>query len=407
MTIWIDSRAARPALLREPYRVFFPSGVVYALLIMAGWGLWLLYLGGQGPGVPVPALPPAWVHGHTLIWGVIQFFIFGFILTAIPRQCRHPDEIPPRRFLALLGGFWVAQGGIWIGALAGIPGLAAAGAGLGALLIIAAAAGLARWLPDAGNPHQPRFAVTGLALSGTAALVDAVAWALGSGQLHGWAIRAGLYAEIGLALALAHRLVPMFARNAIPGYLGAQGQSFLPWLAGGIGARLALGAIPASWAVTAGGILDLLLAAWVLRELLRWSPRTAIRQWLVGSKLVPVAWFALGFALSGLVSLGLQWPDAGRSWIHALGLGGMASLAMAFTTRVSLGHAGRALNPDRLLRTAFWALQLAAILRLLAPIWTAGPGGGMIASTHWAAWLWLAAFAVWLVRLTPLMVRHS
>jgi uncharacterized protein involved in response to NO len=85
----------------------------------------------------------------------------------------------------------------------------------------------------------------------------------------------------------------------------------------------------------------------------------------------------------------------------------MASLALVFSTRVSLGHAGRPLDPDRWLRAALWALQAAVAVRLLAPLWTGPGGGGMMSATHWAAWLWLAAFALWLVRLLPRMAEHS
>ncbi|MFP4560485.1 MAG: NnrS family protein [Thiohalorhabdus sp.] len=401
------TRAARPVLLREPYRLFFPAGALYALVVMVGWGLWLLFLQGLGPGVPAPAVPPGWLHGHTLVWGVLQLFIFGFILTALPRQCRHPDEIPPRRWIALLLAFGAAQGGIWLGALGGWAGLAAGAAALGGLLVLATALGLGRWVPDAGNPHQPRYAVLALGLSGIAAMTDAIAWGLGNAALHGWALRAGLYAEVGLALALLHRLLPMFARNAIPEYAGAAGARVLPVLAAGIGARLVLAGMPGAVPGLLGGAVDLFLAAWVAREAWHWSPATALRRWPVGAKLVPVAWFVLGWVMSGLVAWGLAWPDAGRAWVHALGLGGMASLVMVFSTRVSLGHAGRPLDPERLLRAALWLLQGAVLARLLAPLWTPAGQGGMIAATHWAAWLWLAAFAIWLARLLPRMAEHS
>ncbi|MFA9460749.1 NnrS family protein [Thiohalorhabdus sp. Cl-TMA] len=407
MAVSADARGNRAVLLREPYRLFFPGAALYALAVMAGWALWLLYLGGLGPGVPIPAIPPGWLHGHTQVWGVLQLFIFGFILTALPRQCRHPNEVPPRRWVGLIALFLLAQAGIWIGGLGGWVALAIGAGCLGALLMLGTAAGLARWLPDAGNPHQPRYALAALAISGGAALLDALAWGLSAPGLHDWAIRAGLYAEMGLALALSHRLVPMFARNAIPGYQGSQGPRFLPVLAAGIGVRLVLAASPGSGAALAGGAVDVLLAGWVLRELLRWSPATAVHRWLVGAKLVPMAWFVVGLALSGAVALGASWPDAGRAWVHAVGLGGMASLALVFSMRVSLGHAGRALDPDRALRVAFWLLQGSVLLRLLLPLWTPEGQGGMMTATHWAAWLWLAAFAIWLVRLLPRMAEHS
>ncbi|MEF8793747.1 NnrS family protein [Thiohalorhabdus sp.] len=400
-------RDTRPALLREPYRLFFPAGALYALAVMAGWGLWLLEPGSRSAGWPTPVLALAWIHGHTLIWGVLQLFIFGFALTALPRQCRHGEAIPPRRWVALLVAFLVAQAATWSGALGLGAGLAVSGAALGGALILVVAVGFARWVPDAGNPHQPRFAVGALALVGGAAVADALAWATTEPGLHSWAIRAGLYGQMGLALTFLHRLLPMFGRNAFPGYLGESGTRFLPLLGAGLLVRLALAAFPGEAPAVVGGVVDLILAGLVAWQAWHWSPQTALRNWLVGAKLVPVAWFVIGLALSGGVAVGAVWPDAHRAWMHALGVGGMASLGLVFSTRVSLGHAGRLLDPDRWLRTGLWLLQAAVLVRLLAPLWTMPYGGGMMSATHWAAWLWLAAFALWLARLLPRMAEHS
>lgn len=391
-------------LLREPFRLFFPAGAVGAVVAMALWGTWLGLL-GQGRAPAIAALPPGWLHGHTLIWGVFALFIFGFALTALPRQTNQPRAVPPRRWLALLAVLLGGQLLLVVGVLRAEVVWAAGGGALGGLAILAAATGMARWLPTAGNPHQPRYAVAALALLGAAALVDVSAWPDLAVARHQWALRAGLYAQVLLVLAFAHRLVPFFAGRAIPGYGGVQGRYFLPIAAAAIALRLGLTAAPGltAWA----GAVDAGLAVWVLREWWRWSPATAVRQWLVGVKLVPVAWIGVGLVLSAAHSWGLAWPDAGRAWIHALGVGGISAMILAFSTRVSLGHGGRPLEPDRWLRLAFWLVQAAAVLRLLLPVWTWAAGGGMMAATHWAAWPWAAAFILWLARLLPLMGRHS
>jgi uncharacterized protein involved in response to NO len=305
----------------------------------------------------------------------------------------------------LLAILLAAQGVTVAGVISGGPVPALAGAALTGATILVVAVTMARWVPRAKNPHQPRYAVAAIALLGVAALVDASAWLTLAVPRHTWAVRAGLYSQALLVLAFAHRLVPFFASRAIPDYRGQQGSRFLPVAAGGLALRLALTPVPGAGLV-AGGV-DALLALWVVREVWRWSPSTALRQWLVGVKLIPVAWIALGLFLSALHAWGVDWPDASRAWIHALGVGGVSGMILAFSIRVSLGHGGLSLDPDRWLRAAFWLLQAAALLRLLMPAWTWAYGGGMITETHWAAWPWIAAFALWLVRLLPLMGRHS
>jgi uncharacterized protein involved in response to NO len=60
----------------DPYRVFFPLGV---LLGMAGVSIWLLYWLGLSAGYSGRA------HAFVQIEGFLYAFIAGFLLTAIPR----------------------------------------------------------------------------------------------------------------------------------------------------------------------------------------------------------------------------------------------------------------------------------------------------------------------------------
>ncbi len=80
----IDNRA-RPEYLRlvceEPFRIFFPAGV---LLGVVGVSLWVLFY--LGVGIPYPNV----AHARLMIEGFMASFIFGFLGTAGPRITSAP-----------------------------------------------------------------------------------------------------------------------------------------------------------------------------------------------------------------------------------------------------------------------------------------------------------------------------
>jgi uncharacterized protein involved in response to NO len=80
----IDNRA-RPEYLRlvceEPFRIFFPAGV---LLGVVGVSLWVLFY--LGAGIPYPNV----AHARLMIEGFMASFIFGFLGTAGPKITSAP-----------------------------------------------------------------------------------------------------------------------------------------------------------------------------------------------------------------------------------------------------------------------------------------------------------------------------
>ncbi len=85
--------AAAPVWRRQPYRVFFPLGL---LLAWCGVVHWLLH----GLGV-LPDYRPVF-HAITQIQGFMMCFAVGFLLTAIPRRT---GTAPPASWQVILAGF--------------------------------------------------------------------------------------------------------------------------------------------------------------------------------------------------------------------------------------------------------------------------------------------------------------
>ena len=75
------NRTKKVSLLAEPFRLFFPIGILASVL---GVSLWpLLYAGGLG-------FNPAQAHARLMIEGFVGAFALGFIGTAFPKMIGSP-----------------------------------------------------------------------------------------------------------------------------------------------------------------------------------------------------------------------------------------------------------------------------------------------------------------------------
>ena len=124
------------------------------------------------------------------------------------------------------------------------------------------------------------------------------------------------------------------------------------------------------------------LAAWRLWLWRGWRVHEEPLLWVLH---VGVLWVVVGFVLRGLAALGIVSDVA---WVHALGVGAMATMIMGVMTRVSLGHTGRELRLPDGMESVYWLLIAAAILRVLAGLNLVGWYVGL-----WAAGVcWSLAF---------------
>ena len=83
----------------------------------------------------------------------------------------------------------------------------------------------------------------------------------------------------------------------------------------------------------------------------------------------------------------------GRAPAHALFVGFFGSLLVAMVTRVTQGHSGRLLVMPKVGWFAFVAIQLVALLRIVAEVLPDAPAWQALAALGW-----LLAFAPWVLR---------
>ncbi len=388
----VETFTTRVQLFNAPHRLLFFIGVCNLGLAMAWWALWLAGL-QLGSPLPVPAVPPAWLHGLWMQYLVLPSFIFGFLLTVFPRWMGLP-ALPRWQYAGVGSGLFGAQialltassgwqPGMWLALLLAALGWAFGLVVLGRLL-----------LQEKGRTWHAWSCWSGL-LMGWIGLLGFAAAATGA-DIRWQALSVSL-GTFGLLLpiyaSVAHRMFPFFAGNVVPGYQAWRPPQWLAILWGLCLLHLAgeqLQQPLATLLADAGLLLLSLYSLW------RWWPR-GHKPPLLSVLFYGLAWWPLAMLLYLLQDIAALAGHTGwleRAPLHALAIGLFGSLLVAMVTRVTQGHSGRALVMPVVAWVALLGLQLVAVLRILAPL--------LDDPWHWhavAAAGWLLVLAPWLLRL--------
>ncbi len=383
-----------PRLLgTAPHRLMFFIGASNLLLAMAWWAAWLVAARWPAFAMPQPLPYAGWLHAFVMQYQMLPSFFFGFLLTVFPKWTGQP-EIARWRYLPVGLGLFGGQIVTLLGALGWSYGIR-----LGLLLtMIGWLAGISALAPilwrEKETTWHARSCFAALLL-GLAGLLAWTAFVLGASPL--WMFASIKIGSFGLLLpvyfTVAHRMFPFFAGSVVAGY-----QPWRPlWLLG-VFWPLALlhmvlelvHAYPWLW------LADLPLLVLTAALCWRWWPR-ARQPAILGALFVGLAWLPVAFVLYLSQSLaylatGVFW--LGRAPAHALFIGFFGSVLVAMVTRVTQGHSGRPLVLPAAAWFAFVAIQLVAVMRVVAEL---APD-----SAAWqalAALGWLIGFAPWVARI--------
>lgn len=392
-------------LFAAPHRGMFLLGGVQMLMAFALWAVELAGRVGWGPGLIWP-WPAGWGHGFITLYGVFPAFMFGFLLTAMPRWQSLADT--PGRWAR---GPWLALALGWLFFYCGWLGQAPFLRWTGLVLVILGWGWVCRYLvPVAFAPREggltverlhPIFAWLGLALG----LVGLLVWLgfelTGDGRL-GWAaLRIGLWwMLLPVFFTVAHRMIPFFTGSVVPKYpvvrpawalvlmvfgsLGHGALEMVGWSQGLLWVNLPM-ALTATW------------LAW------RWQPWVSRVNRLLAMLHVGFIWLPVALWLGVLQDVAAL---AGHNFLglaplHALTVGFFTSLVLAMVSRVTLGHSGRPLVADALIWRLMLALNGVAVVRVLADIVPMGQGGLLLAAVVGL----LAVFGFWATRYIPIYLK--
>jgi len=379
------SRRARPqwrAFTEMGFRPLYLGGCFWALASVLLWVHAPSLLTGVLGGMP-------W-HAHEMLWGFVATIAAGFLLTA---GANWTGKNPLR------GNALAALCAVWIVARVGylVPGrpafVVAAAADL--LFFLWAAAALGRAVAVTRNRRNYGVPLLLLALGATNALY---LWATVQGDYFALMryFNAGLLSMAVLTLLIARRILPFFAKRAVAGLDIPPHTRSGHWQlgAGALAIACLLADRPrvAALALAATGLIA--LAQWI-----SWKPWAARRVPLLS--ILYAGYLGLGIGLlvgaaqlAGYV-LRTAWPA------HVIGVAGFSVLIIGMVTRTALGHLGRPLQTDRSMVASYALVILAALLRLAALL----PTTAMLGLLHASATAWALAFALYLWRFFPLMIR--
>lgn len=378
-------------LRSEPYRVFFPLGLLAGI-----WGvmMWpLVYAGGLG-------FYPGEAHTRLMIEGFLGAFVAGFLGTAFPRLSGNKPWFGGEfGFLLLLWGLAVASHS---------RGQVAAGdAAFAGFLTVLFVGLVTRWFLGAGDTPPPGFV---LVMGGI------VGGAVSAGMLAKGGLSAPDWQAARLCLLQGFPLLPVMGIGpyVLPRFFGhPSGHSFdeSPTPPKGWMKRAAASAAAGSL-VVAGFFWEsrghaaagqLLRAVTILGWFAIETPwlRTARKPTTPGNA---IRWAFAGM-VTGLVCAAF-WPQARIGSLHLFFVAGLGLATLAVATRVVLGHAGR---HDLLQKRIVWLRWVTGLLVLAALTRMTSDFIPKVTVSHhiYAAWSWAAGCMVWLIAVARYFFRRE
>jgi uncharacterized protein involved in response to NO len=370
------------AFLELAFRPLYLAGVGWALVAIALW----VYV----PAVLTAPLGGIAWHAHEMLWGFIATIALAFLMTAgaswtgiTPMTGKLLALACALWVVARIGFLWPSDAAFWVATVAEVAFfLLGSGAMLRAVVV---------------SKNSRNYAVPGL-LAGLGA-TDALYLLTARGgdylRLMQY-FNAGLLVMALIALLIGRRVIPFFAMRAVPG-LSIPKHLETGWIQLGACAVAVVSLLAGvAWLSAAALGLAGVLA---LVQLASWKPLAVRGNALLWILYVGYTGIGIGLLLAALQYAGIEVPRVLP--VHTIAMAGFSVLIIGMVTRTALGHTGRILVADRMIRTSYWLMLLAVALRLAAIANT--PATATL--LHLAGAAWVASLALYLWQFTPILIR--
>jgi uncharacterized protein involved in response to NO len=310
-----------------------------------------------------------------MLFGYAFAVIAGFLLTAVRAWTGRPT--PSGTALAAIAGLWIAARIVAFKSLF-LSTL------IDAAFALAVAVGIGRPIVASSNRNW-YFIVFVLALGAASVAFQLYPQA---------ALAVGLDVVLLVIAIMAGRVVPGFTNNAVMG-AGARRH---PWIEYGALGSVILLLLLDVLQVPVWPIAFIAAAIHAARVAL-WAPLATRGRPILWILHLSYAWVAVHLALRGLAGLELVSPVLAT---HALTVGTIGGLTLGMMTRTARGHTARPLKVGAWETAAYTLVQLAAIVRVAAPlIFPQAYAAFVVAS----GLMWSAAFAIFTVVYIPILTR--
>ncbi|NRA62311.1 MAG: NnrS family protein [Psychrobium sp.] len=367
-----------PPILQLAFRPFFLLSACYGIWLLCRWTLALSGLWPYNSDIPMFA----W-HAHEFQFGFAIPVVLGFLLTAAQTWTGQPS-VQGKPLLLLLALWLIARLGMNLNS----DGLIIAAIS-DSLLLIGSGAVLSKMILK-GKKYRNFIFVPLLIIFLTLHLAQCYAMynidVMLSKQL-GYATSWWFVILISL---ISSRVIPFFISKAVGKSLDREPLFFT------LITQLMILAIFIQTLFSTDFYLDALVIVSLVAHLYRlylWHDTGIWKNPMLWS-----LWLSYAFLPLALLTLLLSpnYSDA----MHLINIGFIASMIMAFTTRVSLGHTGRKIESSALVLIAFITVMTAAYSRGLGIIFWPQSSNFLMA---FAGISWLIALICFLIKYTPIL----
>lgn len=365
----------------EPFRIFFPLGLIFGATGVALWPLF--FLGAI-------SFYPATAHARLMIEGFVACFIFGFLGTAGPRAMSVPhfrgSEV--LRLAVLVSATAVAH----------LSGRHFQADGLFATALLLFVVSLATRFRIREDSPPPNLALVGLGLL-NGMVGSGLMFFCAATSSHPDLYRLGAsFLHIGFPLLPLLGIGPFFLRRLLDSPTTDDETSRGSGAAFAIAVALLIDASFAfevfAWNAEVMWFRTALVVAYLVATL-PWQSNSL----LAGALRMSFAAIAAGLGLMALL------PAQRIAALHVLLVAGVSVAILAVATRVILGHSDNLPLVQRrrgCLITAFILIILGMISRYVADFRPSRD-----AHLHWGAIVWLIGVAIWGVIVLPRIVQSG
>ncbi len=372
------------------FRPFFLFGGLFAVVAVAIW-LWILSYQGSLPSGS--SLELVQWHAHEMLFGYILAAIAGFLLTA-ERNWTGVQTLHGVPLLLLAACWLLARVMPFVAHPQAVLIMAVLDLTFNSLLCLALLYPIIKvrqW------KHLALWSKILLLLAANVMFYLGVFNQLDDGSRLG--LYTALYTIVALIMLMGRRVIPFFIEKGVEQQVSLVNYRWLDL------SSLVLMLVfivvevfivlPGYAAVTAAALA--ILHAW---RLVGWYAHGIWKKPLLWSLYLGYVWLVVGFILNALSYWEMVNPMLA---VHAFTYGGIGMLTLGMMARVSLGHTGRdVFNPPKILSVLFILLFAGTVARVVIPLFTSGSYAMWIML---AQWLWIIAFAGFVVVYAPMLVK--
>ncbi len=378
----------------QPHQPFFVLAFVNAILLM------LLFMLAYKGSIHI-AINPVLFHAYGIVFLVFTPAFLAFLFTTFPRFAS-TKVIHKKTYMRTFGLFYLGSILFVLGSIAS-PVFSA----IGMLFLLAGHIDgtlILRniYLTTKMEDKQDIFWILTAMEFGILSHVLVIIGQLFYAQ-HFYAQLFSLGEEIGIYLYLfllvfsvAQRMVPFFSHCIVE-----KNENLLKT----VFVLLLVHVILEGIHTNASFIIDLILAAVLGREILRWKLPFPNENPMLNILHIALYWVPLAFLIGGLANLvtlltGISFLALD---LHVLTLGFIFTILIGFGTRVTLGHSGNMMQADIWTKSLFYATPVLVLLRVLISL-AAAFGIDFMVLFDITATVWILLLGVWAYRFFPVLI---